>query len=101
MGLPVVLQDGPNTYVYGLDLISATDGGGAQTYFLYDGLGSTTGLTDGVGNNPVSYWYDAFGAIRSHVGTSANYRLFTGQQRDSGSNFYYLRARYYDAAIGR
>lgn len=24
-GLPVVLQDGENTYVYGLDLISATD----------------------------------------------------------------------------
>ena len=34
-GLPVVLQDGTNTYVYGLDLISATDGTGIQTYFLY------------------------------------------------------------------
>jgi uncharacterized protein RhaS with RHS repeats len=34
-----VLQDGTNTYVYGLDLISATDGRGDQTYFTYDGLG--------------------------------------------------------------
>lgn len=25
-GLPVVLQDGANTYVYGLDLISTADG---------------------------------------------------------------------------
>ncbi len=49
-GLPVILQDGTNTYVYGLDLISATDAGGVQTYYMYDGLGSTTDLTDGGGN---------------------------------------------------
>src|SRR5439155_27042160 len=49
--LPVALQDGTNTYVYGLDLVSATDSGGTQTYFLYDGLGSTMGLTDGSGNS--------------------------------------------------
>ncbi|MFQ6019243.1 MAG: RHS repeat protein, partial [Dehalococcoidia bacterium] len=68
-GLPVVLQDGTNTYVYGLDLISATDGGGAQTYFLYDGLGSTTDLTDGSGSVIAGYAYDIFGAIRSQTGT--------------------------------
>ena len=45
--LPLVLQDGTNTYVYGLDLISSTEGSGAQTYVLYDGLGSTTDLTTG------------------------------------------------------
>lgn len=100
-GLSVVLQDGTNTYVYGRDLISATDGSGVQTYFLYDGLGSTTGLTDGSGNNPVSYSYDVFGAIRTQTGTSSNNWLFTGEQRDSESNFYYLRARYYDLNIGR
>jgi YD repeat-containing protein len=64
-GLPVILNekdrhytlDGEtaghgvnNTYVYGLDLISATDKDGNQTYFLYDGLGSTTGLADGEGD---------------------------------------------------
>ncbi len=100
-GLPVVLQDGTNTYVYGLDLISATDGGGAQTYFLYDGLGSTTDLTDGGGNVIADYTYDVFGAIRSQTGGSVNYWLFTGEQRDSESDLYYLRARYYDPEIGR
>src|SRR3990170_1677614 len=39
--------------------------------------------------------------IRSQTGTSANYWLFTGEQRDSESGYYYLRARYYDQAIGR
>ena len=47
------------------------------------------------------YSYDVFGAIRSQTGSSCNYWLFTGEQRDSDSSFYYLRARYYDPAIGR
>lgn len=100
-GLPRVLQDGTNTYVYGLDLISATDGSGAQTYFSYDGLGSTTNLTDGGGNTVATYSYDPFGAIRSQTGSSPNYWQFTGEQKDGDSNFYYLRARYYDTATGR
>jgi len=41
--------------------------------------------------------HDVFGAIRSQGGSSNNNRLFTGEQRDSDSSFYYLRARYYDA----
>jgi RHS repeat-associated protein len=50
-GLPVVLQDSDgNSHVYGLDLISATDGAGDQTYFLCDGLGSTTELADADGD---------------------------------------------------
>ncbi len=100
-GLPVGLQDGTNTYVYGLDLISATDGAGMQTYYLYDGLGSTTDLTDGSGNSTAGYGYDVFGAIHSQSGASANPWLFTGEQRDSDSSMYYLRARYYDPSIGR
>src|SRR5206468_12312657 len=99
--LPVVIQDNANTYVYGLDLISATDSGGSQTYFLYDGLGSTTGLIDGSGNNPVSYSYDVFGTIRSQSGTSSNYLLFSGGQRGGDSSFYYFRARYLDTGTGR
>ncbi len=99
--LPVVLQDGTNTYVYGLDLISATDATGAQSYFFYDGLGSTTELSDGAGTVTSTYRYDVFGAIRSQTGTSSNSWLFTGEQRDSDSSMYYLRARYYDPTIGR
>ena len=83
------LQDGTNTCVYGLDpsagsgqaLISATDGAGVQTYFLYDGLGSTTDLTDGSGNVIGGYSYDVFGGIRSQSGASDNFWLFTGEQR--------------------
>ncbi len=38
---------------------------------------------------------------RSVRGTSGNYWLFTGEQRDSDSSFYSLRARYYDPSLGR
>jgi RHS repeat-associated protein len=42
-----------------------------------------------------------FGAIRSQSGSSTNPWLFTGEQWDGESGLYYLRARYYDPAIGR
>lgn len=100
-GLPVVLQDGTSTYVYGLDLISSTNNSGSQTYFLYDGLGSTTNLTSGSGSVLASYSYDVFGAIRSQTGTSSNQWLFAGEQRDGEPGLYFLRARYYDPATGR
>ncbi|MGE3793864.1 MAG: RHS repeat-associated core domain-containing protein [Dehalococcoidia bacterium] len=103
-GLPVVLQDGTRTYVYGLDLISATDGSGSQTYFSYDAVGSVTDLTDGSGTVTDTYVYDVFGTITSHSGPSTNYWLFTGEQQDRATGdtgYYFLRARYYDPALGR
>lgn len=42
-----------------------------------------------------------FGAPTHSPGSSANPFQFTGQQRDSDSGMYYLRARYYDPATGR
>jgi len=98
--LPVVLYDG-NYYVYGRGLISKTDSQSDQLYYLADGLGSTTGLTDDQGDVVGTYTYDAFGAIRSETGGQANDFKFTRQQLDNETDFYYLRARYYDPATGR
>ncbi len=81
--------------------MSVTGRTGAESYFLYDELGSVTGMTDGSGNVTATYAYDVFGAIRSQSGSSANEWLFTGEQRDARTQFYYLRARYYNPAIGR
>jgi RHS repeat-associated protein len=69
--IPQVLQDGDFTYVYGLDLISS------------------------------SYMYTAFGNVLDHIGDDADPWLFAGEQSDEASGMYYLRARYYDPAIGR
>ncbi|MBI4301917.1 MAG: hypothetical protein HY664_04880 [Chloroflexi bacterium] len=99
--LPVILQDGTYTYVYGHGLISQTDGSGVQNYFLANGLGSTEALTDGSGNVIATYKYDVFGAVRSSSGSGSTEYKFTGQQEDATLAYYYLRARYYDPAIGR
>ena len=99
--LPVVTMDGTNTYVCGHDLISATDGSSNQTYFTYDGLGSTTDLTNGTGTVTDTYSYDVFGAVRASTSSTANVWQFTGEQHDVDSDLYYLRARHYDPATGR
>ncbi len=100
-GVPETLQDGTNTYVYGLGLISATDGSGVQTYYDGDGLGSTSDLTNSSATKTDGYTYDAFGAPTHSPGSSTNPFQFTGQQRDADSSLQYLRARYYDPSTGR
>ena len=47
--------------------------------------------------------YDAFGSPIPRGGAwgGTNPWLYTGEQRDSESGMYYLRARYYDPAVGR
>lgn len=69
--------------MYGLDLISRTDDQGEQEYYLYDGLGSVTDLTDDYGDVVDGYTYDVFGAIRSQAGSSPNEFTFTGEQVDA------------------
>jgi len=100
--LPVILQEtaaGQTTYyVYGLDLIASVQGSTA-TYYLTDGLGSTTQLADGAGAVTGGYTYDVFGGVRSHTGASTQWS-FTGEQNDP-NGLEYLRARYYDPATGR
>ncbi|MBI3977770.1 MAG: hypothetical protein HY331_06255 [Chloroflexi bacterium] len=47
-----MLQDGGRHYVYGLGLLAAiSDADGSPTYYLQDGLGSVTGLTDLMGGS--------------------------------------------------
>lgn len=47
-----------------------------------------------------TYEYDVFGNIRSQTGASANEFTYTGEQVDT-TEMQYLRARYYDPAVGR
>jgi RHS repeat-associated protein len=97
--LPVTLQDtAGNRYVYGLDLLTRIDGADEEWY-LYDGLGSTTGLADDTGTVTGTYEYDVFGAVRSHTGDATEWS-YTGEQHDA-TGLEYLRARYYDALTGR
>ena len=88
------------SYIYGNDLISQSRNG-VDSFYGYDGLGSTRVLTDEVGGVTDKYTYDAYGRILKSTGTTQNNYLYAGEQFDRGLNQYYLRDRYYGTDIGR
>ena len=89
------------TYTYGDDLISMNRSG-ANSYYHYDGLGSTRQLTNSTVAVTVSYTYDSYGNLIASTGTSANTYGFTGEQQfGEADSLVFLRARYYTPSIGR
>jgi RHS repeat-associated protein len=58
-------------------------------------------LTDATGVVTDRYDYDAFGSIISQAGSTLNVYLYSGEQLDPQTAFYYLRARYLNPANGR
>jgi RHS repeat-associated protein len=89
------------TYTYGHALISENQASGVS-FYGYDGLGSVRFLTNASGTVTDRYDYDAFGTLMSTSTTPTlnNYR-FAGEQNDPNLGLYYLRARYYNAGVGR
>jgi len=88
------------SYVYGDDLIKQSRAAN-DSYYLYDGLGSTRALTDSSGALTDTYDYTAYGTQIDATGSTLNSYKYTGEQFDANLNQYYLRARYYDPGVGR
>lgn len=86
-------------YTIGADLISQERSGKTSLY-LYDGHGSVRGLVDENGKVTDTYNYDAFGNLLDKTGTTVNNYLYCGEQFDSATGLYYLRARYMNPATG-
>lgn len=87
-------------YVYGDDLLTQERSTGISFYHS-DGQLSTRQLTDFSAQVTDRYSYDAFGKLISQVGSTNNTVRYDGEQQDPALNFYYLRARYLNQAIGR
>jgi RHS repeat-associated protein len=101
-GLPLLLQDGTTQYAYGpgglpLEQVS----GSTVLYYHQDQLGSTRALTNSTGTVVATYGYDAYGNVTGKTGSVTNPFQYAGQYTDAESGLEYLRARYYDAAIGQ
>jgi RHS repeat-associated protein len=103
-GLDVVMDEdvtaGVTKYQNGLgidDKLSLKNGG-VSKYFLADHLGSTVALTDSSGAVTEAASYDSFGNATTNLSTRYQY---TGREYDLFSGFYYYRARWYDAKLGR
>lgn len=67
-------------------------------YFTQDHLGSTTALTNSLGNVVSQVSYDGFG---NSAGNSFTRYDYTGRERDSDTGLLYYRARWYDPKVGR
>lgn len=86
-------------YTIGTDLISQERSGKTSLY-LYDGHGSVRGLVDQNAKVTDTYNYDAFGNLIDKTGTTVNNYLYCGEQFDSATGLYYLRARYMNPTTG-
>jgi RHS repeat-associated protein len=81
---------------------------GEAIYYLQDSMGSVIGLVDQTTTQTATFEYDGFGGERASTGTLAglpvasrgDYR-FHGMWLDSSVGLYYVRARVYDAGVGR
>ena len=83
-------------WIYGQGLLYDTD----SNYYLEDATGSMRFIANSSGSKRSGANYDPFGNIRSSSGILPDFQFQT-QQLDSGSNLYFLRARYYDPELGR
>ena len=97
--LTQVLQDGTNTYVYGVDRIAQISGTTPE-YFLTDSLGSVRQLADSTGAVILTKSYAPYGETISSAGGGVSIYQFTGEAHDA-SGLTYLRARYLDSNVGR
>ena len=77
---------------------------GADSFYLFDALGSVTQLTSIAGAVSDSYIYSSFGYILAATGTTVSpfrYKGSVGYYLDSDLAWYYVRARVYDPSSGR
>jgi RHS repeat-associated protein len=77
------------------------NGGVQERTLLMDGMGSVRQATNLSGSMTDAFEYDAFGEELSRTGVSNIDHRFRGEQLDPNSGFYNLRARWYEAGIGR
>lgn len=76
-----------------------------EMYFHHDALGSVSALSDADGELLRRFDYEPFGTLRASTeavpGAPSTDMMFGGEQYDSETGLYYLRARYYDPGLGR
>ena len=74
---------------------------GPSELYGYDAHGNIAFLTDAAGAETDRYTYDAWGILVASMGSTANTRLYVGEELDSDLGLMNLRARQYSAGLGR
>jgi len=91
-------------YTHGVGGLVSLRRAAGPLYYHFDGLGSTTELTDATQAVTDSYRYEAFGNLTAQAGNTRNAYRYVGSlgyYADSDSGLMLLGARYYAPAVGR
>ncbi|KAB2838703.1 MAG: hypothetical protein F9K47_17530, partial [Burkholderiales bacterium] len=91
-------------YTFGEDLLQLSRAGQGTFYHripLTDPLGAVRLLIDETGSVSDSFTYDAWGKVTARTGTTPNPYKFQGEWQEENTGLVYLRARWYDPAVGR
>jgi len=91
-------------YTHGVGGLVSLRRAAGPRYYHFDGLGSTTELTDATQAVTDSYRYEAFGNLTAQVGNTRNAYRYVGSlgyYADADSGLMLLGARYYGSAVGR
>ena len=100
--LPLLLDDGENSYVYGPYGLPITQISSEEPVYLHhDQLGSTRMLTDSSGEVAGTFSFSPNGTLEASTGSVTTPMGFAGQYTDPGSGLQYLRARFYDPATAQ
>ena len=97
--LPVILNDGTNSYIYGpggLPVEQINNGTGTVLYLHHDQQGSTRLLTGSTGKTEATFTYDAYGNLTGKTGTVTSPLGYDSQYTNADTGLIYLRARSYD-----
>ncbi|MBI5758610.1 MAG: hypothetical protein HZA46_08840, partial [Planctomycetales bacterium] len=90
-------------YSHGFGLTNRFDSAGSSTFYDFDAIGSTAGVTNASGSYANRYRYLPFGENFASTETVANPFEFVGQlgvtNEDNGLDF--MRARFYSTDLGR
>jgi RHS repeat-associated protein len=102
-GLPLILSDGANSYIYGPGglPVEQVSSGGTVTYLHHDQQGSIRLLTGSTGTVTGSTTFDAYGNKTGSTGASTTPLGFDGQYTSSDTGLIYMRARVYDPATAQ
>lgn len=88
-------------YLYGADGVAYMQTGGINYYYLKNGHGDVTGLSNSTGILVNQYSYDLWGNAITAQETVHNPFRYSGEYWDNSTKLQYLRARWYDPSIGR
>jgi len=89
-------------YIWGADRVLAKkETAGGEYYYLYNGHGDVVQIVDRNGNVVNNYKYDEWGNTLENSEIISNPFKYAGEVYDEETGLYYLKARYYDPALGR